>query len=478
MAGVKTTYPQYDKFKSKWERVRDTIEGQDAMHAAGERYLPKLKDESADDYKSRIKRSNYFNGTWRTISILHGLMFRKDPTLEVPAAIKPHLADVTMSGCSFDRFARNVAGEVLAPGRVGILVDHPAMPENVTAITLDAAERLGLRPTMQIYKCENILNWKHRRIANAHVLSMVVLQELVRVAEDEFSDKEVIRYRVLDLDEGNNYRQRVFEIIDDKDVLVEGPLYPLMNGKPMDFIPFRVVGVDGMDMDFDEPPLVDLVDANIAHYQINADYRHGLHFTGLPTAVVSGYTPSVEGEQLYIGSKSAWVFSDPNAKASYLEFSGQGLQETREALKEIKQEMAMLGARAIADETRQAETLGGTQIKRSGENSLLAAIAIAVSDALQWALTVFAEWAGASGEVEFEINRDFLPALMDAQTLTALVGAVQAGKISDSEFFELMQRGDVIDGKKTYAEHAAEVEIQGGPVRPTPVAPTQESEAA
>ena len=139
----------------------------------------------------------------------------------------------------------------------------------------------------------------------------------------------------------------------------------------------------------------------------------------------------------------------------------------------------MLGARAIADETKQAETLGGTAIKRSGENSLLAATAIAISDALEWALTVFAQWAGQTGEVEYQINRDFLPTLMDAQTLTALVGAVQAGQISQAEFFDLMQRGDVIDGEKSFEEHQAETEMQGGPVRPV-VAPVadDESEAA
>jgi hypothetical protein len=75
----------------------------------------------------------------------------------------------------------------------------------------------------------------------------------------------------------------------------------------------------------DEPPLIDLVDANLALYGINADYRHGLHFTGLPTPVVSGYQPQKDGEKFYIGSTSAWVFPDPQAKAVFLEFTGQGL---------------------------------------------------------------------------------------------------------------------------------------------------------
>jgi hypothetical protein len=111
--------------------------------------------------------------------------------------------------------------------------------------------------------------------------------------------------------------------------------------------------------------------------------------------------------------------------------------------------MALLGARMIADETKQAvETLGATQIKRQGENSVLAKIVQSVSEALEWALTVFAQWDGASGTVKYQINRDFMPAPMDGRELMALVSAVQAGALSDREFFDLMQRGDVVDGTR------------------------------
>lgn len=470
--GVSTTHPQYEAYLPKWQRSRHVIAGQDAVRGAGEAYLPKLVDEGDVEYKSRLKRSNFYNGTWRTIAILHGMMFRKDPTLE--CNVEEYLKDVTMSGVSFERFARNIAGEVLGVGRVGILVDYPAVA-NVTGITVAAANRMGLRPTMQMYSGESIINWKHRSIRNAVVLSLVVLQEEMAVEDGEFSHKTEAVYRVLDLDAAGQYRQRLFKIgKKGEDIQIGEDAYPLMNGRPLDYIPFGICGTDGLDCALDEPPLIDLVDANIAHYQVNADYRHGLHFTGLPTLFLAGVQLN-EGEKIHVGSTAAITSADPNADGKFIEFTGQGLSETREALKEIKQEMAMLGARAIADETKQAETLGGTAIKRSGENSILSSIALAVSGALTWALGVFSQWAGQSGEVVYEINRDFMPTLMDSQTLTALVGAVQAGKISDSEFFELMQRGDVIDGAKTFDEHQAEVEIQTVPARPTLAPPSQEA---
>jgi hypothetical protein len=471
---VKTTHKDYDRFAPKWKRCRDVVAGQDAVHAAGTAYLPKLKDEEDSDYKARIARSDFFNGTWRTIDGLGGMAFRKPPTVDAPKGIEPYLEDVNMAGVALDPFAAEIVEEVMSVGRVGILVDHPpapAMPENVS-LTVHAKEVLGLRPTLQLYPTESIINWKFARIDNAWTLSLLVLKECEEVPDGEFKTKPEDRYRVLDLAEGR-YRQRVFAIDDKgKDVLLS-EFTPLMDGKPLGYIPFAILGAGGRGDTIDEPPLIDLVDANLALYQINADYRHGLHFTGLPTAVVSGYQQENTSEKLYIGSQAAWVFPDPLAKASYLEFTGQGLTELREAIREKKQEMALLGARMIADETKQVETLGATQIKRAGENSILSKIVQAVSDGLEWSLDIFAQWAGQAGEVTYQINRDFNPMMLDAQQLTALLATVQAGKLSDESFFDLIQRGDLVQADVTFEEEQARIDA-GGPPRPVTKPPAND----
>lgn len=467
--GVKSTHPDYDKYSLKWKRCRDVIIGQDAMHAAGEAYLPRLKDEEPLDYEARRKRSDFFNGTWRTIDALSGMAFRKAPTVDVPGAIELYLDDITMSGTPMGAFAKDVVEEVLSVGRIGVLVDHPQQPENVAPLTVAVAAAQGLRPMLQLYPTESIRNWKFARISNVWTLAMVVLGETVEIPQDEFSSKTEERYRVLDFDESGLYRQRLFKVDErGRDELIDAPIYPLMNGKPMRYIPFVIIGATGRNDQIDEPPLIDLVDKNIAHYQVNSDYRHGLHFTGLPTPVVSGYQAEEKAPKLYIGSQAAWVFTDPAAKATFLEFTGTGLQAIEKALDRTERQMAMLGARMIADETKQAETLGATQIKRTGENSVLSKIVEGVSEALEWALGVFAEWAGNKAEITYQISREFLPTMMDAQTLNAIFAGVQSGDISRQEAFELLQRGDVIDGEKTYEEHQEQIasEPPPAPARP------------
>jgi hypothetical protein len=363
------------------------------------------------------------------------MAFRKPPTVDVPAGIESYLDDVTLSGVSMEALAKETLEEDLSVGRIGILVDHPLQPGNVTALTVNVAQQMGLRPTLQLYTAESIRNWKFARVNNAWVLSMVVLGEPTAVPKDEFSEETEDRYRVLDLDESGLYRQRVFKVEKEQDVLLS-ELYPLMNGKPLTFVPFFIIGAGGKGDCIDEPPLIDLIDKNLAHYQVNSDYRHGLHFTGLPTAVPERLSARRQsGQALHrLAGRVGVPRSERQGRVPRVHRAGPAID--REALDRIEKQMAMLGARMIADESKQVETLGATQIKRQGENSVLSKIVQAVSEALEWALTVFAQWAGQSGDVTYQLNRDFMPANADAERLASLTKDVLIDGAPSSAWWE------------------------------------------
>jgi hypothetical protein len=157
---VNTPHKDYGRFAPKWKRIRDVSAGQDEVHAAGEAYLPKLHDQDQQEYKNMVLRTPFVNFSWRTMAALCGMLFRKPAVTKYPPGLERYLEDVTQCGVPFDVFAQAVALEVLQMGRVGVLVDRPPMPEGVT-LTIAQAEEQGLRPTMQIYCAENIINWKH-----------------------------------------------------------------------------------------------------------------------------------------------------------------------------------------------------------------------------------------------------------------------------------------------------------------------------
>jgi hypothetical protein len=475
MAKVNTTHPDYEAMQAKWQRCRDCVSGQDAVHAAGTRYLPKLTDQTDADYKAYVTRTLFFNATWRTIASLSGMLFRKEPVVETSESIKTMLDDVAMSGKSFYVLAKEASVEVLTSGRMGILVDYPQ--ESVEGKTVAEVQAMGMRPSMQAYPAESIINWKTSRIGNSTVLSMLVLTESAALKGDsEFEHKSETRYRVLDLypvsigrRDGPDliYRVRMFRINDkEEDEQIGGDIFPMMNNKPLNFIPFFFLGVDSTTSELDEPPLIDLVDANLAHYRLDADHKHGLHFTGLPTPVVSGYTKQDDNEKLYVGSSSAWVFPDPQASASYLEYTGQGLGAIASEKEKLEQYMAVLGARLLASEKKDTETAQTAQIHRAGESSILSSIAMTINKGLTQALQVFSAWAGAEDkEAKVELNQEFLPPGITPQELTSILQSWQAGMpgFSDEGVFSLLQKKEIIAPDTTLEEEQTRIESRPRP---------------
>ena len=466
---VNSEHAEYSKKSAKWQRCRDVVAGQDAVHAAGEKYLPRLKDQTDADYKAYVLRASFTNYTWRTISGLVGMMLRKPPKIEVPKAIEALLDDIDGAGTPFHLFVQDDAENALTTGRLGILVDYPEAPSGAT---LADARTMNLRPTMQLYRAESIINWRTAKVSNRKAPTLVVLKECDEVLkEDEYVVKEEDRWRVLDLI-GGKYRQRLFkkkeqQAASDKAEFeqIGVDVFPKMRNAPMAFIPFYVNGPDDASLDdVDDPPLIDLVDINLSHYRTTADYSHGCHFTGLPTLFLSGFKSEEQADgtpkQVYIGSEAAIVTSNPDADGKYIEFTGQGLTALKEKLDREEQQMAVLGARALEPQKKAPEAADSGSIRRKGEESMLASVAQAISLCVERALKTFVEWAGADPTgVEFALTHDFYPAGMNAQELAARVSAWSQGApgFSDQSFFDQMQEGEIIDQELTLEDEQVRI---------------------
>jgi hypothetical protein len=323
---VKTQHKEYTEYFAQWQRCRAAYEGQDEIHEGGSEYLPRLTGQSDDEYAAYVNRATFYNATGRTISGLQGMLFRKDAMMDVAPVVKPMLGDISLEGDPLHLFVQELVEECLVVGRVGLFVDFPQV--DVQAVTAADAMAMKLRPMLRMYETESIINWRMTTIGNVRTLSRVVLQEEVEVVgKSEFESACQVQYRVLDLapspvkdDLRQVYRVRVFLVDKDgKDVQIGEDVFPIVAQQLLDYIPFYFVGIGGMCCDVEEPPLLDLVNINISHYKTTADYEHGCHFTGLPTPVITGYTPDTSyGSQATfgIGSTTAWVFRGRTPKPS------------------------------------------------------------------------------------------------------------------------------------------------------------------
>ena len=79
-----STHAEYDANVAAWLRARDVFAGEDAVKAAGVRYLPRLDSQTDDEYAAYKARASFFNATARTAEGFVGLIFRREATLKLP----------------------------------------------------------------------------------------------------------------------------------------------------------------------------------------------------------------------------------------------------------------------------------------------------------------------------------------------------------------------------------------------------------
>ena len=452
-------HPDYEACAPKWKRCRDAVAGQDAVHAAGVNYLPKLTEQTEKEYQAYLTRTPFFNATGRTLNGLIGMVFRKDPHVEIPTAMQSYADDITLSGITLNGLARQVVSEVEEVGRCGVLVEYPRVAEQPSNLAQALAS--NLRPYVSLYKAESIINWRVQRINNQMRPTLVVLAETSEQL-GEFATEYSEQLRVLTL--ANGFYEVVIYRKSEKSTDFEEVerFTPLMNGRPMSMIPFFPFGPDELSMMVQPPPLLDLVDLNLSHFRTNADLEHGAHFTGLPTPMLAGFQFG-ENEKFRIGSGAGVVSPDPSAQWGFLEFTGQGLGALEKLLDRKEAQMAAIGARMLAPEKSAAEAADTVMMRHGGETSILAGQARLISAGIQQMLELMRTWAGIAGECVFRLNTDYLPVKMTAQELTALVQSWQSGAISRRVLFNQLQQGEIIDAEVTYEDEQEAIQEEGPP---------------
>lgn len=435
---VDSTHLDYANHIKTWRKIRACIEGQDAVKLAGEEYLPKPSGMSDDQYRAYKERASFFGATSRTVQGLHGAMFRKSPSVTMPAGqqFERLISNVDLAGTPFDIIASNVAEEIIKIGRVGVLTDMNARGE----------------PYLVVYHAENIINWREQSFGNVTQPDQFILREYFSVpAADGFGSEPRKRYRVLELDENGLYQVRVFSEPDEGAGLLVDVIQPTVRGKRINYIPFNVISPTQLELAVRKSPIKELVDVNITNYQTKADLQHGAHWTALPTPWLAADNLD-DKKELYIGSLAAWKLPQ-GSNVGMLTLKADDLGALFKLDQEQKNEMAQLGARLLEDQKKAAETAESKKIQYSGENSILATIANTTSRALTLNLRWAVEWMGGNpADVSVQLNTDFFDASMDPTQITALLSAVQGGYISHDTFLFNLQRGEVLPPGRTIEE--------------------------
>jgi hypothetical protein len=445
-----------------WQQTRDAVKGSVAIKEKRARYLPVPDGETGSEgatnlryaneehkgtgtlrYRNYIKRAVYTNFTGRTKNALVGAVFRKDPTIVVPAGLEYLIDDATGDGLSINQLAKDELSNLLEVGRAGFLVDYPQADQGLSVEDVDL---LDLRASIVPYTAEQIINWKLDAYGGRKLLTLIVLEEDYPDDDDEFGHGKKKQQRILRLsDEG--YSQQIYR----DEMPYSEQFFPTKaDGSKWFEIPFVFCGSKNNDASIDDAPLADIAEVNLAHYRNSADYEESCFITGQPTLFI---THSLSAEQfaeynpngIKLGSRAGHVLGETGS-ATLVQAEANNI--VREAMNSKLNEMVAIGARIVTDRG-QNETAEGARIRFASENSVLGDVVNNLSEALFTCIIWVGEFMGFDGDTEFYLNTEFYDKSVDPQLIMSMVTLLDREIIGEADIFDRLKSAGLIEPGRT-----------------------------
>lgn len=454
---------QHLLFKAHLEdciKIRTVFEGDKAIKANAETYVPKNTGVSDSDYNAIIQRSVFENFTEATAKGISGLIFAKEPTISLPASLELLIENIDMDDNTIVDLSQNIVNELMEVGRCGLLIDVPNI--DTKGMSKPQTDALNIRAFTKLYKSETIINWRYESINSVNKLTLLVLHEVYEDWTDRFTSTLKNRYRVYSLIDNVCY----VEVYEQNDKVFENTMemkLVIVKGSTLNYIPFIPLTYKDISIIPVKPPLMDIANINLNYYGVAVERRNVIHFVGNPFFMGKGInTRDDKGNALTItlGSSIAQIFQEPNADMKIVETQGTGLAFNESYLNDCKSTMAALGARLLVPEANAQISENTMQMKTAGYRATIMQIANTASRAITQALKIIAEWEGQNpDEVKLELNTDYNLSEMDAQTITALVTAWQTGAIRQEDMFKKLQKGEIIESEISFDDYKSNLEV-------------------
>lgn len=429
---------------------------------AASRCIPRDLYEGPKAYEIRLSRSySSFRPFYTHLrNLVVGTALRKP--VQYPQDISPEweklFENIDLEGQSLQSFVKAVFTAAIDGGCAGIFVDYPKVDSNLRA---DQEARGGYRPYFVPIKSEEILGWTSEistaTLADETVygrkLTMLRLRDEEKVVdpEDEFQELTYPAVLVYDFDPSGPYPDRVRyrKFVNfgkdgnkqEEEAYVETESHYLS----VNTIPFTPIygGVREAYM-IARPLLLDVARLNLHHWTTAADLSNQLHYSAVPTLVLSG----VQGGQgeFEVAPEKCLILEKPEAKAEWIAAPMDGADALMNYLQELEASMEKMAAVAMTSQTAQPESGFSKLLDRAQSDSLLAVLVQSLEESLNTAIKIAAEYWTKVEPVQISLSRDFVPVRLHSQQILAYVELYNAGVISIELFLKILEVGDVFDG--------------------------------
>lgn len=392
---------QYTETQMCRDKVIACSEGERGLKAGGVEYLPpfalemRKDDRGISEYDKRLANTTTYPALSSTLDGLVGIVFHNaitlveddDSVVSVPPEIVAHWDNIDNQGTKGNVFAQEKFYEYLRDGYTFIVVDLP-QANGITNATEE--RRANLRPYWCSRTASQAISWRFAVIKGNTKLSQIVFCETKIEPDGEYGEKEVVYYSTWKLAPMNQdameFRATLKVEVETKDK--DGRITYTQVGETVtldiDELPISVIGNLG-----DYPHFEDLADLNIRHRRQDSDYMSQIPYAGVVGFVRKGV--DVEDRKTIEAVGSRRLFDVPaDGDFSVVETTGAAMAVHKEALKDLKDEMASLGLSTLLQRgtVKTATEITFDSIK---DNSQLALFASEFKDGIERALWFHAQ---------------------------------------------------------------------------------------
>ena len=435
-----------------WGLIETLLGGTYKIRKGHRKFLPQEPRELDEAYDNRLQRSVLAPYYVRLERMLAGMLTRKPVRLNnVSDVIREQLFDVDLQGNDLQTWLFATARQCIRYGHVGVLVDAPAAGENG-------------RPYWVSYTPRDILGWRTELKDGKQQLTQLRLQEKIIVPDGLYGEKQVEQVRVL--------TPGAFEI-HQKDQ--QGKFKVVNEGRTsLSEIPFSVAYSNRMGVLESIPPLADIAELNLQHYQVQSDLSNQLHISAVPMLAIFGFPQSAE--EISAGPGEAIALPAPGeADAKYIEPAGNSYDAQFRRLEQIASQINELGLAAVLGSKLVGETAEAKRIDRSQGDSTMMVVAQQMQDMIDNCLRFHAEYMQEPNAGSSLVNRDFMGTRLEPLEIQALLQLYTAGTITQETLLLQLEAGEVL-GDDFDVENELEATQNGGLIEMNTPEPTPKPE--
>jgi hypothetical protein len=425
----------------------DTLwSGTAGMRLAGETYLPRNAEEPLDNYKRRLARSTLHNYYKSSIQSAVGKVFSKDIHVEKPSLPMQLLFDdIDAQGRNLTQFAKDVLQDAINHGITFILVDHSRVPEEYK--TLADKNASGARPYWVGIPATKVLDARSADFGGTQRLSYFRYEEEVwEPSADGFGGSGYRQVRIFKQDPNTEV---MFAVYREDEV---GTTWRLIDSGVLagvTAIPVIPVNVNRTSFFMGRPPLQDLADVNVQHWQCSSDYQNSVHVASIPFLLAKGMGPqeldtSGNPQEMRIAVNSGVMAVDPNADVQWIEVTGAALAAARANLDSLVQEMEKLGT-TLCTSTPGGVTATEKSVNAAEANSTVKSWALALQDAINGSLAFTAEYISEQPTALAQVNTEFASDYASDTTFSSVLEAHKLGVIDAETVVAEAKRRNVLD---------------------------------